>query len=176
MELNEQNLLQLTQLLLAEYYRLFGQIRRALSDTRNGKFNEMIPKQQLRADLLHIKQLLKATQALPIDPAEEDAMHIIKFSQVKTALHNRRILVEVAIPIAEREEFRLYKAIPIPIKLGSSQVITTAYSTFFLLNMERTKYIPMTQQQLNNGKRMTNNEMLYKPTATTILSSNDICE
>lgn len=44
------------------------------------------------------------------------------------------------------------------------------------MNWDHTKYIPMTQKQLDNGRMMSDNEILYKPTSTTILSSEDTCE
>lgn len=40
-------MIQVAQLLFPEYYRIYGQIRRTLSEARSGKVNELIPKEQL---------------------------------------------------------------------------------------------------------------------------------
>lgn len=176
LELTEQSLIQIAQLLFSEYYRIFGQIRRTLADARNGKVNELIPKQQLTDDLTHLIEILPSHQRLPIDPNREDIFHIFKFSSIRSTLFAQKLMVEVNIPIAEKERYFLFKAIPIPMRVINVNVITTVYSTFFLLNWERTKYIPMSMQQMDNGVLLSNGDMIYKPTVTTLLKSNDICE
>lgn len=174
--MTEQSLIQITQLLFAEYYRVYGQIRRALSDARDGKMGELIPKYQMANDLKSLSQSLKATQSLPIDPDHEDVFHIFKFTQIKSTLFARKILVEVTLPVTEREQHFLYKATPIPMQIGEHYWITSPLSNYFLLNWDRTKYIPMSQQQLDNGKMLSTGEIMYRPTVTTLLNSNAICE
>lgn len=57
--LTEQSLIQIAQLLFAEYYRVYGQIRRAMSDARDGKMSELIPKNQMVNDLRSLSQTLE---------------------------------------------------------------------------------------------------------------------
>lgn len=176
LEVTEQSLIQITQLLFSEYYRIYGQIRRTLSDALNGKINELIPKKQLSKDLELVSKLLLPSQKLPIDYDNEDIFHIFKFSTIKSTLFARKILVEITIPIAEKEQYNLFKATPIPMQVGSMEMIVSVHSKFFLLNWDKTKYIPMSNQQLDNGKMLANGDMLYRPTVTTLLNSDEICE
>lgn len=176
LELNESSLIQYVQLLISEYYRVFGQIRRTLISSRHGKLTELIPKKQLESELRHITKMLPSTQGLPIDPMHEDGLHIFEFAQVRSVLHRQRILMEVEIPIVEYERMHLYKAIPIPMKWNMSLVIPSVYSTYFLMNTEQSKYIPMNQRQLDAGKTLKNGDVLYHSTSTTLLTSNGICE
>lgn len=175
-EMQEQNLLQLIQLMLSEYHRLFDRIRRTLMDARSGKINEMIPKRQLIVDLKFINEQLESTQQLPINPNTEDAYHIFKYSGILSTIHEGKLLMEISIPIAEREKFRLYKATPIPMLVNQNYVITSIHSTYFLLNRDYTKYIPLDKKQLGMGNMMANGQMLYRPTTTILLSPKNICE
>lgn len=176
LEVNENTLIQYTQLLITEYYRLLGQIRRTLTNTRNGQLMEIIPKTQLAADLKLLNGRLEPNQQLPIDLTHEDVTHIFKFTEVKSTLHKHKIIIEIGIPIVERERCHLYKVIPIPIRINNTSVIASVHSNYFLMNEEQTKYIPMNQKQLDGGKKMSDNEILYRPTVTTLLTSDGICE
>lgn len=101
---------------------------------------------------------------------------MFKLSQIKSTIHGQKIIIEITIPIVERERFHLYKASPIPTTANSSYLIPFVHSTYFLMNVEQTKYVPMNQKQLDGGRMMSSNEMLYQPTNTTLLTSNGICE
>lgn len=176
LEVNENTLIQYTQLLISEYYRLLGQIRRALTNARNGQLMEIIPKKQLSADLKWLEKSLKFNQQMPIDLMHEDVAHVYKYSDVRSTIHGHKIMIEISIPVMDRERFLLYKATPIPIQVNNSTMIASVYSNYFLMNDEQTKYIPMNQKQLDGGKQMNSNQMLYRPTVTTLLSSEGICE
>lgn len=176
LELTEQGLVQHTQMLMSEYYRIFGQIRRTLTDARNGKLTEIIPKKQLAMDLKDVDAKLGTDQTLPIDPLHEDAFHIFKYSELKATLFKHKLMIEVTVPITENEAYRLYKATPIPVEFNNINVISSVYSTYFLINTDMSKYVPMSQKQLDAGKLMVHGEMLYKPTATTLLTPKGICE
>lgn len=142
-EMQEQNLLQLIQLKLSECHRLFDRIRRTVMDAQTGKINEMTPIKQLIEDLKYINEQLDSTQQLPINPNTEDAFHIFKYTGILSNIHEGRLLMEISIPIAEREKFRLYKATPIHLQINQKYVITSVHSIFFLLNRDYTKYIPL---------------------------------
>lgn len=176
LEITEQALIQVTQLLITEYYRIFGQIRRTMTDARSGKINELIPAEQLKRDLAKIELTLGSHQRLPIDADHENIMHIFNFVQMKSTLFAQKILVEITIPISEKEQFYVYKASPVPMEIEYVNFMPKIHSSHFLLNWDQTKYIPMSQKQLDNGKMMAQNEILYRPTATTLLSSENICE
>lgn len=79
LEITEQALIQVTKLLITEYYRIFGQIRRTMTDARSGKINELIPAEQLKRDLAKIELTLGSHQRLPIDDDHENIMHIFNF-------------------------------------------------------------------------------------------------
>lgn len=171
-----QAIIQDTQMAISEYNRLTAQIRRTFTDTHSGKIPEMIPNNLLTEELKRISTILNINQQLPIDAQHVNALSIFKTASYKSTLYNQRIIVEINIPIAEREQFSLFKAIPIPITSNNNTFITAPFSTYFLLNADQTKYIAITRKQMDLGSLLANGEMLYKPTSTIQLSDNGICE
>lgn len=170
------HMIQVTQLAIAEYNRYHGKIRRTLTASKENKFIELIPKEQLSSELKHIATSLKNNQRLPLDPFNENVVHIYSFCKTQSTLFNKKLMVEISIPIADREEYTLFKATPIPVKTQHGQMLATVSSTFFLLNSERTKYIALTEKQLKQGHMLSDNETLYQPTSPAILRDDLICE
>lgn len=62
---------------------------------------------------------LETHQKLPIDVNHENIFHIFNFAQMKSTLFAQKILVEITIPISEKEQFFVFKAIPIPMENGN---------------------------------------------------------
>lgn len=83
--------------------------------------------------------------------------------------------MEIIIPIAERDDFRLYKVTPVPIKTVANTIIVKIPSNYFLLNAEGHKFIPMEQDQINEGIMIAPNEILYKPSTITQHRADKIC-
>lgn len=170
------NLAQIAHLAFDEHSRLYGQIRRALNDVRKGKIPELISKQEFIDQLKMINSHLKGTQTLPVDITSSKSLEIFKFSKIFTSLHGKKLMLEVNIPITEREQFNLYKTTPIPLQTKYGTMIAKAFSSHYLLNLHMTQYIRMDADQLGRGIMMAPNEMLYKPTTCTMLKSDKICE
>lgn len=137
---------------------------------------DLITKSQLSTELHRISSSLKNNQKLPIDPSSENALHIFQYSKISSALYEKKIMVELDIPLADREDFVLYKATPVPISTKMGSLIASPFSTYFLLNSETTKYIQLTQKQLRAGRVLGQNEILYNQTSTILLNSDGICE
>lgn len=114
-EIRTTNLIQITHLAFDEHARLYDQIRRALNDARMGKIPELISKQLVKSEMKLIAENLQSTQRLPIDFNSDNILKVFKFSMIFSSLYDNKLMMEVNIPITEREEYNLYKATPIPI-------------------------------------------------------------
>lgn len=105
LEVNEQAMVQIAQLLMGEYYRIFGQMRRTLTEARNGRINELISRGQLVADLRHVNSMIDSSEELPIDMDHDNIMHIYKYAMVASTLYSKKIMVELTIPVTEKNNF-----------------------------------------------------------------------
>lgn len=167
-------LIQIATAMLNEHQYLFTQIDRAIS-TKTHQIPEFIPLQQLVDDLKTVAATLKPNQRLPIDIISENPLHVFKFAEITSILLDEMLITEILIPIAEREQFWLYKVTPIPIDTENGRLIAKLPNTYFLINMDQTKYIPLSKEELNRGKMLSHDELLYTPTASIQLKYDNVC-
>lgn len=171
-----QNLAQTTDMALGERFRVYSQIRRALTDARNQKIPELIPTHRLMEDIKKIATTLRPDQRLPVDLMGENPVRVFKFAKTSSALIENLLLIQITFPIAEREEYNLFKATPIPMELQNGRWIVTSTTPYFLMNDDHTKFIPLSKAEVDNGKMLSPGEIMYRPATTTYLNRNEICE
>lgn len=170
------HMIQTTQLAMTEQGRYHSKIRRTLSASKESRYSELIPIKQLTEELRQVASSLEGRQKLPMDPYAENTIHIFKYSNTKSTLFNRRLMIELSTPTTESEIFTLYKATPIPLKTQNGLVLASIASPYFLLNEDQTKYYPLSKKELGDGILLSDNQTLYRPTSPAILNSDAICE
>lgn len=122
------------KLIIMEHQRVLQQILHSLEDVVAGKITQLIPKEKLSEDLRHIETLLKENQKLPIDFNVENPLHIFKYSKIATSLYGNRLLLEVTLPIVERDTYTAYKVIPIPTNINNNTIIINPSRHYVLIN------------------------------------------
>lgn len=170
-----QTLVQIASMALNEHFRLYSQIRRALADAKNHRVPELISADALKRDLKGIAASLKKTQRLPIDSLQDNPLKVFEYAEITTMLMEDKLLIEIMIPIAETEQYNLYKATPIPIQTENGRLIVQTTTSHFLMNADQTKFIELTRRELNHGKMLSANEILYRPSTTTHLKHENNC-
>lgn len=166
----------LANILISIHRRVSQQILHCLEEVVSGKISQLIPKDRLTQDLIHVGTFLKENQRLPIDFNIENPLHIFKYSQVSASLFGKRLLLEVTIPIVERETYTVYKIIPIPTRINNNTVIILPSSHYILLNNEAKEYIPITSKEFNKGMYNLHGEKIIKPAENARLDYEDNCE
>lgn len=172
----DQELFQLADATLTEHERMYRKLRATMVNTKRGRIPELIVKKKLAKQLNDIALSLPAEQRLPIETNEENPLHIFSFAELSAALFKDHLLITILIPIAERERYNLYKVTAIPVKTDGQRFITKINSEHFLLNSDKTKFIPISRHELDNGKMRSPREILYRPAASIITNSQIICE
>lgn len=170
-----QSLIQIASMGIAEHLRLYSQLNRAITDSKSHRVPELIEAGTLQNDLKEIAANLKPNQRLPIDLFNEKAMDIFKYAEMTSLLVGNKLLIEINIPIAEAESYALYKATPIPIQTPNGRLIVETNGPYFLLNADKTRFIELSQRDLDNARRVSNNEQLYRPTSVTHLRVENNC-
>lgn len=135
----------MASLAISEHFRLYSQIRRALSDAKDHRVPELIPLEKFQADLKSIASTIKSTHRLSIDLLRENPLHIFKYTEISSLMIQDKLLIEIMIPIAEAERYSLYRAIPIPIQTRNGRVIIRGTKPHFLLSADKTKFIELTR-------------------------------
>lgn len=141
-----QGLIQIASAILTEHFHMYSQISKSLNEAKNHHIPEFIPVKQLTNDLKRIATTLNSNQRLPVDFIQDNPLNTFKYSDISSALIKDILIIEILLPIAEREKFTLYKATPIPIETPNGRLIANIKTPYFLLNMDQTKYIPLSRR------------------------------
>lgn len=166
----------LAKLIIMEHQRISQQILRCLEDVVSGKITQLIPKNKLTSDLLEIETHLRENQKLPIDFNIENPLHIFKYSKISASLYGDRLLMEVTIPIVERESYTVYKIIPIPTTINNVTIIINPATNYVLMNDEQKEYIPITPKEFTGGKFNLRGERIIKPAENARIEYSQNCE
>lgn len=159
-----------------EHRRISKQILHCLEEVVSGKITQLVPKEHLFNDLVEVQSLLKENQKLPINFHIENPLHIFKYSQVSASLFENRLLLEVTIPIIEREVYTVYKIVPIPTVIHNNTVIINPSINYILLNDQAEEYIPITLGEFSKGIFNLHGEKIIKPAENAHMDYNDNCE
>lgn len=166
----------IVKILETEHHRLTQQILKCLEDVVSGKITQLIPKENLIKDLFYIEKLLREDQKLPIDFAVEDPLHIFKYSKLVSTLYGDRILMEVVIPIIEREKYTAYEVIPIPTTINNHTIMIKPTTKYVLINDNGKDYIPITSAEYMQGDTNLCGEKIIKPAENAHLDFTENCE
>lgn len=169
-------IIQLATLMNSEQQEMIRSIKQTLAEAKAGKIPEIIDEEQLNRDIEKIHNGLSENQALPIDFKKEEAIKIFKYATTKATKYKTRIMIEITIPITSREKYNLFKAIGVPFKVNKFTLIPKLQSKYFLLNEDETKFITMSEKDLENGRPINENEIIYKPSAIVRMDRENICE
>lgn len=174
-QIASQGVIQVVTLLLMEHERALARIKQSLS-LKSGGMPEIISKERLREDLMKIEESLPPNKALPMDIGRENILHIFKYTIIRASKRNDRIILKLTIPIIKRDEFTLFKLTPVPIKLQNVTLIVKPVTIYFLLDKQERMFSEMTPDQIENGIRIDDKVVIYKPTKITQLVPDNSCE
>lgn len=166
---------QIATLVIMDHNSLAKDLMDTLQNSLDGKISNLVPVKTIREDLKKISLLLTKRQKLPIDINQENTYHLYKVMTVRSTLINKKMLIEIGIPIVEDEKFKLFKAIPIPTSIFNNLVILQPNSKYFLANIENLEYIPLDEEELSNCKHTFDNSLICTP-YSPVFRNKDICE
>lgn len=113
-------------------------------------FPLIFPEEQLIKQLKEIQLKLPKDLSIPINFEKElDKEGFYKIINMKFRKISHKIIYEVTIPLVNDNEFKLYEAIPIPIKLGNETHITVIENQYLAINHERSSYTNLNQDDLH---------------------------
>ncbi|CAK1587342.1 unnamed protein product [Parnassius mnemosyne] len=121
----------------------------AITDIYHGRFDvHLISPTQLRNELNTISGQIPKDLTLPISNIQSDFQKIYQFLQVKTKMTNKYLIFEIRLPLVSRDNYNLYRVIPIPHKRTNNFVNIKPIADYIAINLEKDIYIPMTSIDL----------------------------
>lgn len=169
------SIIQMASTEMSEHFQFFQHMRGALGNVKDHRIPDFIPLSQLTEDIFKIAASLKNGQQLPIEILKENPLHVFEHAAISSVLMEDLMLTEITIPIAEKDQYTLFRATPIPIQTPSGRLIASIPNPYFLLNAMQTEFIPMSKGELSHSKRTSSNTQLFRPSATVQLKYENVC-
>lgn len=141
-----------------------------------GRYSHLIPINQFKTDLIEIESQLSEQQRLPINIHTENPLNIFKFSYIKAAIFDTKLLIEISIPKMDHELYTLHKIIPIPIRSDDFVNVIIPSMEFVLIDQTTANFIPITADDLKNAPVNTNNDKIISPNSNIHHDFRDSCE
>lgn len=168
-------LFQLVTMILINHVQVTESVTDILMNSMQGKIMSMIPFNIFKQHLNEVQYSLRKDQRLPFDINRDSIYSILKIINVKSALYNKRILMEIKIPILRNPEFILYRGIPIPTLVNNKLVMIELKSSLFLIDPNNAKYIPMNQNDMENCLK-NDKKMICSPSSPVYFDRRGNCE
>ncbi|KAG6454118.1 hypothetical protein O3G_MSEX008494 [Manduca sexta] len=116
-----------------------------------GKFNyHLLPPEQLRDELNVIAGLLTKDLSLPLEDIQSDLSKMYHLLNVRARASKKFIIFEVRIPLVSRDNFEIFKLIPIPQRIKSNAITIVPVSDYVAINIQKDSYIPMSEKDIQH--------------------------
>ncbi|KAI5635873.1 baculovirus F protein domain-containing protein [Phthorimaea operculella] len=109
----------------------------------------LLSPKQLRDELNVISGQLPRDLSLPIANIQTDIAKIYHILRVKARVTEQYIIFEIKIPLINRENFDLYRVIPIPQQVENNTIISIVpVSDHIAINLRKDTYLAMTKNDI----------------------------
>lgn len=169
-------LVAILKLMIMEHGRISKKLINALESPITGKITQFVPTSTLEKDLKIIEHELKENQKLPINVDYENPLHIFKFTTITSSLYLQLLMIEITIPVIEREHYSAYKIIPVPTNINDYHVLIIPSTQFVLVNNKNNEYIPISTDEYTSGNFNLDGEIIIKPAENSHTDYSKNCE
>lgn len=171
------SLVHLAHLIADHHDGITDAVLNLLSTISRGRVVGLIPIKQLASGLTEIADNLESDTELPIGK-KENPYHIFRFALVRTHISESRLLIELTIPILDRERFMMYEATSIPthFKEPNDLLMIKPEEAHFLTNSGFDKFVPMLPDEVKACQPLRGENILCSQSSTTQRLDKRNCE
>lgn len=169
-------LVAILKLMIMEHERISKKLINTLESPITGKITQFVSASTLSKDLKIIEHELKENQKLPINIEHENPLHIFKFTTITSSLYLNLLMIEITIPVIEREHYSAYKIIPVPTNVNDYHVLIIPSTQFVLINNKNNEYIPISTEEYSSGNFNIDGEIIIKPAENSHTDYSKNCE
>lgn len=154
--INFKYLSSLATLITFEHERMTRRIKDILKNTLRGEFTELITYEQLMADIHEVSSDMDDSSFMIMNSLRD----IQQVVSIQGTIINKRMMIEVTIPILSKSLFKLNKIIPLPMRYKDEAIILDIENQHFLVNKGSRVYIPIHLTDVQNCRSILNRTSL----------------
>lgn len=167
------NIAQMATNIRYEYAKSFDLIKRILKRKFMGEYTEFVTYQRVMDDLNEVIQDLDDSEITPIIKPEELQESITVLGSIR----DRKLLIELTVPMIDRNLYVLFKLRTLPIKSNGKLVGINIPHALFLVQNDTKTYIPLKDFEDNSYCRdITHTRKLCLPSRALQLADDQDCE
>lgn len=122
-------------------------------DTQHGKINPLLlsPEQFIK-QITEIQSHVLAWVWIPGYKLGDKLSKLYGLISTKTSVLDQKIIIEITIPLSNREQFQLFNLIPIPTTLNGRSISIKPITNYLAITWDRGKYWLLSHEQLRGCK------------------------
>lgn len=161
-------------LAIIHHEELTRKVFNLLTNTLHGKITDIIPPTQLKLNMREIATHLKSNQKLPSNIESESIYTCYKYTEIKSILHEDKVMIEVKIPIINTEPWTFFNTIALPIRKQTDTYIMHTDHKQIFTNNNHNIFIPASTDTLKNCIAV--GDQTICKTRGQLASTDKICE
>lgn len=158
-------------LMSLEQNRYLSLIKQALKNTLRGDFTEFISYNQLLKDLKDVAETYEDTTYTILNRLKD----IQNVATIKGTISNKRLTLELDVPVIMKQQFKLHRIIPLPIRHKDKIMLLKITNDNYLVDSITENYIPIQPEILNSCKIILENNLLCFPQSEIYFSNRSNC-
>lgn len=166
----------LFEIWIGEHQHLSEIIVDHLENIKHGKMTHLIPVDFFQKDLMTIENMLPSNQKLPIDIRRENPLSIFNFITTKTSIHAKKLYIEMTIPRVDKDNYNLFKIIPIPIFINNYIMIIIPSMEYVLIDEGQKSFTPLSSKEVDDNLLQYNWGGIISPNDNIYHDFHDNCE
>lgn len=162
----------LANLITSGHQRTTNNLKDVLQNTLRGEYTEFITHKQLTREIKEVARDLDETSFMIIDKFK-DLQRVVA---IRGTISQKKLLVELNIPMVSRNQFKLHKIITLPMRYQNKIIaLSISHQDYLVDNATRT-YVPIQFEELQKCKPIFRQSLLCFPQPETYFESDDSCE
>lgn len=170
--LNIEYLSSIATLIMIEHRETLNTLKETLKNTFNGEFTDLISLAQFHNDLKVVSENLEGDSTIIIGH-NDDIQSIVS---IRSTFLDKKLMVEITLPIVTKNPYKLTKVTTLPITLNNKTIFIDTENTEYLVSEEKAEYIPISEFELRQCKKLSGNQLVCSPQTEAFLKNEDVCE
>lgn len=172
MHLNFQYISELAKNIQTEYVKSITLIKKVLRNKLFGEYTEFTTYHRVMEDLKLVTEDVDDTRTMILTRPRELQQSI----EVYGTIMDKKLLIELSIPMVDKNIYSLNKIIPLPIRNGNEVIVLEIPYVDHLVQNDTKVFIPLSSEDLHHCKRISKKKLLCKPRRETHTVDKSSCE
>lgn len=158
--------------IIGEHERTLRTLKNIIKNTFEGDLRGFLNINQIQENLREVNKKLDDSQTILINSYSD----IQAVASLRGTIMDKKLIVEVTIPITNRIKYNLIKITTLPITINNQTIFIDTENRNYLVDEENFEYIPINEIELNKCKKISNDRLICSPQTESFIMDDEVCE